>query len=108
MCLTCYEKYGSPKIINEKIEKVVFLLEQLYEFCCVGGALHVIVSDWNLEDVHFQLCYEYIDDLEREYEDEVIMQEQKIVEKKCLDALKELTIEERASALAIHNGFIDE
>jgi len=86
MCISCWQEYGSPKIINENVLSAVEVIRELYDESCVGGNLHIVVDDWNIEDENLAWCGA------KELSD---------TEKKCFDALSLLSIGERASALAI-------
>ena len=95
MCMSCWQKYGSPMIRNKKTLAAVPLIAEVYEHSHAGGGLHVLLDDWNLEFVS-----ERYSDADNEESNEAI-----VAEEKCLKAFQEMTIEERASALGMHNGF---
>jgi hypothetical protein len=101
MCISCYKEYGSPLVISDLTRKCAELVAELYEFSFVGGNCHIVTDDWNLEDEHIQWCLKSV--LDNKYED---TPEQLAVEKKLLELLASMSIEERASSLAIHDGFI--
>ena len=100
MCDGCWEEAGKPKIKNEKVSLAAKLAESVYEFNCVGGNLHILLDDWNIGDIHVNMC-----------EDSIIKnihghsEWQLQIERDCLAAFKSLTEEERASALAQQSGF---
>lgn len=98
MCVGCWKKYGQPGIINEKTLRAAELVEQVYERAVTGGNLHVQLDDWNLEDEFFDGFKVYHDDLGSEQID---------IERRCFEAFKAMTLEERASALALHDGWLD-
>lgn len=49
MCLSCWDKYGRPKNWTPEIAEALGLVRELYELNAVGGPLHVVVDDWNLD-----------------------------------------------------------
>jgi hypothetical protein len=49
MCTECWEKAGSPTTWNEQTARAGELLTQLYAIHPVGGPLHAVVDDWNLD-----------------------------------------------------------
>jgi len=46
----CWEKYGSPKIVNKRTIAAAKAADRVYEFHGAGGGLHCLLDDWNLED----------------------------------------------------------
>ena len=101
MCIECYEKYGSPSIINELTRRAAKLIEAVYEFNAAGGNAHIVVEDWNLDDGDIDFCLDEVKTNRRGDSADKLN-----AERQCLEALKALTLEERASALAIYDGFI--
>ncbi len=95
MCSDCYEEYGSPKVLNEAVLEAVHLINSIYEFSTVGGNLHIQLDDWNIDD-------EYWEEF-KPFREDSIEHELKI-ERKCFDMMKDMSLEERASALALHYG----
>lgn len=102
MCYGCYEEAGKPEIINDKTKAAAALVDAVYEFSCVGGNAHIVVDDWNLEDHNIRWC---LDTALAENVHEAGV-EQLDAERACLEALLALTAAERASAMALHDGFI--
>lgn len=90
MCQGCYEEYGRPAP-DEAARGVVPLIAAVYERCPVGGRLHIVVDDWNLDDEDIAYC------LGNDIPD---------VDRKCGEALASLTVDQRAAALAIYNGYV--
>lgn len=108
MCFGCYEDYGSPAIVSDTTKRAAALCERVYEQSCVGGRLHIVLDDWNLEDGSLQFCMGDIEKGEAgesEYGDP-IDPETLAIERECCEALMAMTLEERASALAIQWGYI--
>jgi hypothetical protein len=89
MCEGCYRDYGSPKP-DDAARAVVPLIDAVYDDGGVGGGLHVVVDDWNLEDEHLIWC---------------LGQGLSEDERQCAEALLALSLEQRAAALAIYDGF---
>ena len=97
MCYGCWKEYGSPMIRNEPVMECSRLIAGVYELAAAGGNLHIVIDDWNLEDGSLEFCKEGID--------EEAMDDKRQAESKCLKAMKALNFDERASAMAIHDGF---
>ena len=101
MCFECWrDQYNSSYIINDKTKKAVKLIKEVYKYHGAGGSLHIILDDWNLEDSHVDFCGKVIS--LNEYDDPPELLD---AELKCYEALKKMSIEERASALAIERGY---
>lgn len=91
MCRGCWEEEGSPAIVNDRTKLVAGFLEvDAAEFCC----LHIVTDDFNIDDSHIDFCVE---------------QAQKEKHPTC-EALalyfRDLSKDERGSALAIYEGFV--
>ena len=96
MCFGCYEEAGLPAVINERVLAAAAMTARVYEFSGAGGGLHCQVDDWNLDDEHFD-----------KYEpDDYVTADQALAERRCFDALKALSVAERHTALAIHDGYL--
>ena len=100
MCYGCWEEMGRPSIIDADTIAAAKLIAAVYQFSEVGGQCHIVVDDWNIETEHVQWCLDHLDSTD-------VMVEQADAERKCLVALLALSDEGRASALAIHDGFLD-
>lgn len=91
MCIECYdEEYGAVREDTTEVRLAAEAIDRLYEAHPAGGALHVVVDDWNLEDENLAFC---------------ATQEMDEVERACFDALMPLSLSARASALGLHEGF---
>lgn len=88
MCEVCYEEYGSPAPGPDALACVP-LIAAVYEEDGVGGNLHAIIDDWNLDDVHFEIAAAGFT----------------AAELACFQALKVLPLDQRAAALAVHDGY---
>ena len=102
MCVDCWKELGSPTIVNDKTIIAARLIAYVYEHCGVGGGAHIVLDDWNLEDSSIDFCLGYI------YSDshKDVSAGQIVAEEGCLRTLREMTVEERASALALYKGLI--
>jgi hypothetical protein len=101
MCLDCWDGYGSPAIDTPDVRLAAKLIADVYEFSCVGGNLHIAIDDWNLDDEDLDFCHDAI----RKIDVHEAPPDQLNAEWAALIALRDLTEEGRASALALHNGF---
>lgn len=102
MCYGCWQEYGSPKLSNERIDRAATLVDELYEFSCVGGNCHIVTDDWNLEDSHVAYCIKQVEAggwSEPGFKDPD-PPEQLAIETELLGLLKAMSMEERASVLA--------
>lgn len=122
MCVTCWKYRGEPKIDTPEIRRVADLIKWVYgEVSPVGGPLHIVIDDWNLDDGCIQWCIDNTIKGENGWaklykniaEDAVDTgQDPAVAVKECKDKLMDLatsmlkmTEEERASALALRDGF---
>jgi hypothetical protein len=101
MCFGCYEEYGQPRIINDAVISAAKLVADVYDFNFVGGNLHIVLDDWNIEDDHLGWCAERIAQNPDKDEPEQIR-----AEEACCAAFMALSLEERATALALHDEYI--
>lgn len=99
MCENCWREYGSPKLDSPQIREAIPLIGDVYKYHLAGGALHIVLDDWNLDDNDIKHCRDYVaDDTEPEQRD---------AELACLECFSNLSIDERASALARYDGFLE-
>ena len=101
MCLDCYLGYGAPKITTEKVRRAARLIGEVYTWHRTGGNLHTVIDDWSLEGDILDACRVQIIENPHHYP-----QMQIATEMRCLVALCSLNMDERISALAIHDGFL--
>ena len=96
MCEGCWRnEFNAAQIDTPAVRKAAELIAKVYEYSAVGGGLHSIVDDFNIEDENITQRYATDED----------SAEQIAAENECLTALKVLTEAERASALALHDGY---
>jgi len=102
MCYGCYEEYNCPAIINDKTKTAAKLVEKVYELNEAGGSCHIVIDDFNIEDCHIQWCLDEGLKTNIHEHDKTEL----AIERELLDTFLSMTIEERASALAIYEGWI--
>ncbi len=123
MCYGCWEEAGKPTTDTPAVRHAAKMVEQLYEHpnCIVGGNLHIVTDDWNIEDSNLEFCRYCIEhegqmpldddaaDFHKRYNDEKRANpdppDQLDVERQCLEALAALSEEDRHAALALNDGF---
>lgn len=88
MCEACYLDYGAPVKITPAVLDILDDLAAADEF----GGLHIIVDDWNLEDEHVEYC--------------MTCEEASEEEKVLATRLRALDLPERATALALVDGYL--
>lgn len=98
MCYHCYKEYGEPKIINDTTKSVASLIKIIYSFSPVGGHAHAVFDDWNIDDLTIKRCL---------YDIRFASDDQSKIERNCLREFKKLNTQERASALALFEGWIN-
>lgn len=103
MCYGCYEEEGKPEIINEGTKSAARLADAVYEFNGVGGNCHIVLDDFNIDDDDIDYCLNegLANNVHEHTEDQLA------IEKECLLAFRVLSVAERASALAIHEKWIE-
>jgi len=90
MCIDCWRALGSPQIDGTPIRVARDLIGHVYNVSCVGGGLHIVVYDWNLDDADLDDCLSRpLSKLDRE----------------CGEVLRKMTVAERASALGLFDGY---
>lgn len=97
-------KHGQPKTDNEQVRKAAELITKLYALpnCGVGGHLHIVTDDFNIRDSDLQYCKRILVRNTHEH-DEVTL----AVECELCDLLLSMSVEERASAIAMADGYFD-
>lgn len=95
MCSGCWEEMGFLQIDTPAVREAAKAVDLLYDYSAVGGALHIVVDDWNVEREHIEHC---LANNLSQYE------EQREIEIKVGNLFLALTKEERVSALALQDG----
>lgn len=98
MCEGCWIEQGKPMLTTGIVLIGAELVHKVYEHNDVGGNLHCQLDDWNIEDEFWEEYTVYSDDAS---------EEQLQVEKLCFEMFKNMTLQERASALALAQGYFD-
>lgn len=109
MCYGCWVEAGSPAIVTEATKTAAELVREVYVHNCVGGNLHIVLDDWNLEDEDLDYCDGQLAGLRRgeiERHQGFDSAEEWAAEEACSAALRKLSLDERASALAIFEGWL--
>lgn len=113
---------GRPADWNPKVKRALELIRDIYEYAAAGGPLHVILDDWNIEDGDVgwavkdlrdgyfrigpggvEVTYDPYDAMRLD-EDEARQVRDAVAE--LVPLLAEMTVNERASALARHWGYL--
>lgn len=102
MCISCWRELGEPKIVTELTKAASRMIGKVYEYSISGGNCHIVIDDFNLENKHIDFCLEQVKNNENKY-----TQKQLVIEKQLLDTLRTMSLEERASALALYEGFYE-
>jgi len=92
---------GRPDDWNPKVKRALELIRAIYEYEPVGGPMHVELDDWNIEGVITP--YPYTPSMYVE-EDEAEQVRAAVAE--LIPLLNTMTLNERASALARHWGYV--
>jgi hypothetical protein len=105
---------GRPDDWNPKVKRALELIRAIYVYAPTGGPLHVILDDWNIDDGFIAHAIEderdgYQNPMHwgcNPYEDYEDYEEQELRAsvRELLPLLGEMTVNERASALARHWG----
>lgn len=121
MCSGCWEEAGKPIIDTPAVRMAAAAAAEVYEHSCVGGNLHIVLDDWNVEDGNLEFCSQCIDaagampgvtetspEFHQRYNAKKRANpdppEQLAAERACCDLLMALTEDERYSALALFDG----
>lgn len=98
MCAGCWEdRFSKAAIDNEAVRRAAEAIANVYSHAIVGGNLHCEIDDWNIEDRHFTGEFKPWDPN--------VPSKQLAAEIDCWNQLKALNEAERASALALHDGY---
>lgn len=103
MCYGCYEEEDKPTIINEKTLAAAAAVKKIYGYNPVGSNLHIVTDDWNLEDDNVEFCLKQIQ-TENFWK---LTPEELLHEEATAKLLLSMSVPERASALALWEGWIE-
>jgi hypothetical protein len=113
MCIGCYVDRGAPIVITDQVLDAAELLSQEFPDGGVDGYTHLVVEDWNIEDWCVTSCLEDAvalkpfgfnstdDDNYDDYPRELAPRDVEV-----LGVLAALSLNERATAMAIWDGFV--
>ena len=95
MCRDCWEDYGSPTIWSDGIVLTGRLIDALYSQgdATTGGPLHAFLANWN------------IDTDPTPHDIENFSLSTRVLAQSIAELMTAMTIEERASTLALQSGF---
>jgi hypothetical protein len=101
MCTECWEEYGEPMLRSPEIERTAELVKAVYDHPegSMGGDLHIVLDDWNIETEHIEFCAGEIGRNDR------ASPELLAIESELVDLLLPMSEEERASALGLAEGY---
>lgn len=103
MCYVCYEERGSPKIVNDTTRRAADAISSVYDFNSVGGNAHIVFDDWNIDDESIDYCLgNGLRENIHEHTDAHLA-----IERRALTTFRALSLDERASALALQWGMIE-
>lgn len=104
MCCGCWEEYGKPQINDGQVQAAALLVWHLErEGIPSLGPLHIHIDDWNIEDEFFVEPIENVPGWET-LSPNLTDGERDIV-RKLYSLLASMTVQQRASALALNEGF---
>ena len=98
MCYACWDELGKPAILNAKTRALPSLIKAVYAEPTggSGGLLHIVLDDWNIENDSIAYCAD-------EANHSRLMT---AAESACIDHMFDMTIEERASGMALESGWL--
>lgn len=109
MCQNCWTEYGSPSEITPAIRLTAAIIGELYEISSVGGNLHIVINDWNLDDSSVEWCKDRVLRIKKgimeKYDD--TDPEQLEIESRIINLLLPMTVSERGAVLALVDGYIE-
>ncbi len=109
MCYGCWVEAGKPSAVTPKIVEAAALVGKLYERNCVGGRMHIVTDDWNIEAENLSFCSGMICEAQQRGFPKGSTQAADLeAENNVQRAFEWLSKCERATALALWCKFIDE
>ena len=107
MCYPCWLENGRAAVINQSTISAAKSINHLYtcEGGEAGGALHLVLDGWNIWDNCLAYCRDVLDGRKKRHamSSSALM----LVEKDVLERLENLSTQERCSALAMSEHFIE-
>jgi len=102
MCYGCWQKYGAPMLDNTLVYQSATAIAEVYNLHSTGGHLHIVIDDWNLEDDHLDFCQQQVNQARTDPTESTHLAD---VCQRCINLLRAMTLDERASALALYDKF---
>jgi hypothetical protein len=103
MCRNCWQEYyDASDVDNIMVRYLARCIRDVYELAPAGGHLHVALDDWNLGDDQDWSWYE---DWVAKDDNTPEMVEECFLARRCLSLLRVMSEAERASALALYDGY---
>ncbi len=99
MCEYCWNKY-KPVKISPLVKSIANLVKKIYMFHSTGGSLHIVLDDWNIDNSSLDFCESLI--RTNEYNESRRLLK---LEVECINLLKKVDIDTRATALAYERGY---
>ena len=99
MCGSCWESEGSPNEVTPETDRLVELINKLYETQETGTPLHCELDDWNVYHDVIQPSYVY-------RKQEEYTSEERAITDEIAAIMNRMTVPQRLSALARHEGLI--
>mgnify|MGYP005993114239 CR=1 FL=1 len=90
MCCQCWREEGAHTTLPSNYDEFARLYAEVYEANSVGGKLHIILDDFNIEDEQVAFCEEVPGKTE--------------AETACLVELRRMTQAERCASLGLLDG----
>lgn len=90
MCESCWAGYGSPKINTPAVIDMAARMKKEGGY----GRFHIVIEDFNIDDDDIRFCRDEADD--KPITDEEV---------RLANDMLAMTVEERASALALCDGY---
>lgn len=112
MCEDCWIEMGKPNKLPVRADFFARQVRRLYGMPRggVGGNLHIVLDDWNLEDSSLDYCHGRTREalMQPGRTDAIIDYEQNVLELGLWVMLAGWTEAERGAAMALAENFIDE
>ncbi len=96
-----YQEADSAALIHAKTIKAAQLISAIYLYHGIGGYAHHVVEHWKLQDADIEECLQRATENKYQHSSEQVR-----AAVSALEALKELSKEQRYSALALHYGYL--
>jgi hypothetical protein len=115
VCDTCWTDVGSPKDWTPQTAELVALIADLYRIHAVGGPLHSVLDDWNLDGTIEPYYSDWdADDLDALHQLDppapAVDGQPGVSTRSLCDRiaaiLNDMTADQRYAALAYHDGYL--